>query len=76
MLKEERIVGPKTGKSNKYNGIHIPKNNKVPLETTISNRRLNKSNVHPRNRPSNPVVKGKNINSLGCMSDNNKAVSI
>lgn len=69
MLNEEVKDGPKIGKPNPYNGMQMPIIKNKPFDNKITKRRLKVRNVQPRLNPSNPVVKGKIINSLGSMSN-------
>lgn len=52
----------------------MPSVNKSPFTNKISSRRLKTWNVKPRPNPSNPVVNGKIINSLGSIINNNSIV--
>lgn len=55
--------------------MQIPISNKQPFVNRINKRFLNTRNVHPRPNPSNPVVKGKIINSLGSINNNKNIVN-
>jgi hypothetical protein len=72
-LKEE-MVGPKTGKSSTNKGRQMPIHRRRPFVKTTVICLLSFRNVHPRLNPSNPVVKGKMINSLGSIRNNNRIV--